>query len=197
MALTCGKDNLLRCVDVRRFEASAASWRAERAAALLLTSQLAGCESQSQGGLAMGLVPLQQGLGYPLPQVLHTLSAPSFSVGGAWAAACLRCVEHLRSRRCSCCCASLECRLPPPERPPPPLRTPRSPTEQQAVAGGGDGTVFVWELPKGSVKARLRDPKQHQPVVACAWCPLGLPLVSCDKAGGLSFWSATPRKRGA
>lgn len=48
--------------------------------------------------------------------------------------------------------------------------------------------MFLWDLHTAKVAARLRDPKQHQPTVACAWSPLGLPLVSCDKAGGLSFW---------
>ena len=43
LMLTCGKDNVLRAVDVRRFE------------------------------------------------LRHTLSAPTFVVGGAWATACLRC----------------------------------------------------------------------------------------------------------
>ncbi|PSC73673.1 autophagy-related 16 [Micractinium conductrix] len=104
MVLTCGKDNLLRCVDVRRFE------------------------------------------------VRHTLSAPAFTVGGAWTSACL------------------------------------SPSEQQAAAGSADGTIFLWDVPKGSVAARLREPKQAHSAVACAWCPLGLPLVSSDKAGGLTFW---------
>ncbi|PRW45473.1 autophagy-related 16 [Chlorella sorokiniana] len=111
LVLTCGKDNLLRCVDVRRFE------------------------------------------------VRHTLSAPSFSVGGAWTTACF------------------------------------SPTEQQAAAGSADGTVFLWDIAKSTVAARLRDPKQHQPAVACAWCPLGLPLVSCDKAGAISFWTGRASKR--
>jgi hypothetical protein len=39
------------------------------------------------------------------------------------------------------------------------------------------------------VAARLRDGKHGQPGVACAWCPLGLPLVAGDKAGVLSFWT--------
>lgn len=115
LVLTCGKDNLLRVVDVRRFE------------------------------------------------VLHTLSAPSFSVGGAWTAACL------------------------------------SPSERRAAAGGADGAVLLWDVgqAQGRVAARLRDPTQHQAAVACAWSPLGLPLASCDKAGGLSFWTGAPlAKRG-
>lgn len=107
LVLTCGKDNLLRCVDIRRFE------------------------------------------------VRHTLSAPSFTVGGSWTAACL------------------------------------SPTETQAAAGSAEGTVFVWDLAKSAVASRLRDPKQRQSLVACAWSPLGLPLVSCDKAGGITFWSSS------
>lgn len=75
---------------------------------------------------------------------------------------------------------------------------PCSPTEQQAAAGSGDGTIFLWDVASGTVAARLRDPKQHQPTVACAWSPLGLPLVSCDKAGGLSFWvGGTPARRGS
>lgn len=107
LVLTCGKDNLLRCVDVRRFE------------------------------------------------MRHTLSAPSFSVGGAWTTACL------------------------------------SPTEHHASAGSSDGTVFVWDVARGTVAARLREPKQTQSAVSCAWSPLGLPLVSCDKAGGITFWSGS------
>lgn len=70
-----------------------------------------------------------------------------------------------------------------------------SPTEQQAAAGSADGTVFLWELAKSALAARLRDPKQHQPAVACAWCPLGLPLVSCDKAGAISFWTGRSSRR--
>ncbi|KAL4437310.1 hypothetical protein ABPG75_004449 [Micractinium tetrahymenae] len=113
LVLTCGKDNLLRCVDVRRFE------------------------------------------------VRHTLSAPSFTVGGAWTSACL------------------------------------SPTEHQAAAGSADGTVFLWDLGRAAVAARLREPKQTQPAVACCWCPLGLPLVSCDKAGGLTFWGPAVQAAGS
>ncbi|KAI3424821.1 hypothetical protein D9Q98_008207 [Chlorella vulgaris] len=113
LVLTCGKDNLLRCVDVRRFE------------------------------------------------VRHTLSAPSFTVGGTWTSACL------------------------------------SPSETQAAAGSGDGTVFLWDVSKATVASRLRNPKHHHlhhhSAVACAWCPLGLPLVACDKAGNLSFWSSSER----
>lgn len=73
----------------------------------------------------------------------------------------------------------------------------RSPTEQQAAAGSADGTVFLWDIAKSTVAARLRDPKQLQPAVVCAWCPLGLPLVSCDKAGAISFWTGRPSKRTA
>ena len=44
--------------------------------------------------------------------------------------------------------------------------------------------------------ARLKDPKHHHhhhSVVACAWSPTGLPLVTCDKGGSLTFWqSAVP-----
>ena len=65
-----------------------------------------------------------------------------------------------------------------------------SPSEKQAAAGSAYGTVLLWDIAKSAVAARLRDPRQHQPAVACAWCPLGLPLVSSDKGGGLTFWTA-------
>ena len=68
----------------------------------------------------------------------------------------------------------------------------RSPTEEQAAAGSADGTIFLWDVARGAVARRLRDPKQQHPAVACAWSPLGLPLVSCDKAGGISFWVGGP-----
>jgi hypothetical protein len=74
---------------------------------------------------------------------------------------------------------------------------PCSPSETQAAAGSGDGTVFLWDVSKATVASRLRNPKHHHlhhhSAVACAWCPLGLPLVACDKAGNLSFWSSSER----
>ena len=32
-------------------------------------------------------------------------------------------------------------------------------------------------------------PKGAQSVQACSWSPQGTPLVSCDKAGALTFWA--------
>lgn len=154
LVLTCGKDNLLRCVDARRFEVRCVDLHP------LKLRRWAG-SGAAQVPAGWGAPGSNLTLHAAAPQVLHTLSAPSFSVGGAWAAACL------------------------------------SPTEQQAAAGGADGVVFLWDLARSAVAARLREPKQHQPAVACAWSPLGLPLVSCDKAGTLSFWTGGPAKRGA
>lgn len=72
-----------------------------------------------------------------------------------------------------------------------------SPTETHAAAGNADGTVFVWELSKQSVVARLKEAGTggsgsiatgSNNVVACAWSPAGLPLVSCSKTGAIAFW---------
>jgi autophagy-related protein 16 len=159
LVLTCGKDNLLRCVDVRRFEVRCSSGRC--CAAWLRSGTAAppaSCWGYSRVA-AMRAELHSSPIRAHAPQVRHTLSAPSFSVGGAWTTACF------------------------------------SPTEQQAAAGSADGTVFLWDIAKSTVAARLRDPKQHQPAVACAWCPLGLPLVSCDKAGAISFWTGRASKR--
>ena len=67
-----------------------------------------------------------------------------------------------------------------------------------ASAGSADGAVLVWEVAKGTVATRLRPSAASpggasghslpQPAVACAWSPLGLPLVAGDKGGALAFW---------
>lgn len=107
LVLTCGKDNLLRTVDVRSFE------------------------------------------------VRQTLAAPGFSVGGPWVAAAL------------------------------------SPSEKWAAAGSVEGSVFVWDLEKRSVAAKLRSPKLVSAVSGCCWSPTGVPLASCDKAGVVTIWQAS------
>ena len=100
MVLTCGKDNLLRCVDMRRFEVAGVG-------SLALAGQGAGpwC---GQRLLAAACVPVAAEPASPPPpppaalQVRHTLSAPSFSVGGAWTTACLRCAGLWPLRNCPC-----------------------------------------------------------------------------------------------
>ena len=212
--LTCGKDNLLRCVDVRRFEARKAPncadpQRCRAAASTHVHLMPARADTHCPPCLPplpapLCLPPLPAPLACPpspapLPlQVRHTLSAPSFNVGGAWTAACLRCdrvwawvqvlLQHWPAPLLSfLVTTSTACAL---------LRRPLlpacccSPSEKQAAAGSADGTVLLWDLATSAVAARLRDPRQHQPAVACAWCPLGLPLVSSDKGGGLTFWTA-------
>ena len=103
LVLTCGKDNLLRCVDVRRFEVGPMTC----SGAILVLC----CAVLCRAATSVHLLPTRVDTHHwpriccrhlaPLPaslaclpaclQVRHTLSAPSFNVGGAWTAACLRC----------------------------------------------------------------------------------------------------------
>lgn len=52
----------------------------------------------------------------------------------------------------------------------------------------------MWNIRTGAVENELRPTGQRGAggglVTACAWSPEGLPLVSCDKAGAVTFWGA-------
>lgn len=85
-----------------------------------------------------------------------------------------------------------------------------NPSATHVAAGSKDGTLFLWEIasskpspggaPTGAPSSgapaivRLRQPKstsreqQGAAVVACAWSPAGLPLVTGDRLGGVTFW---------
>lgn len=88
LVLTCGKDNQLRCVDVRRFEVRCSAgihWRC-------VQHGLLSCSTSDAAALWPLFMPQSQPLNCACAlQVRHTLSAPSFSVGGAWTTACFRC----------------------------------------------------------------------------------------------------------
>jgi autophagy-related protein 16-1 len=60
---------------------------------------------------------------------------------------------------------------------------------ETVVPGSADGSVFVWNVEKSAVVAKLAD--MAQAVNACQWSPQGTPLVSCDKAGVVTFWRGT------
>ena len=53
----------------------------------------------------------------------------------------------------------------------------------------GDLPCAALQVDKGTVVKELgKGSGGGQPVQATAWSPQGRPLVSCDKAGAVSFW---------
>lgn len=66
-----------------------------------------------------------------------------------------------------------------------------SPDVHFVASGSVNGSVYVWDLiRKGALASQLKAVgKPPHPVVACAWSPCGLPIVSSDKMGGIVFWS--------
>lgn len=115
LVLTCGKDNLLRCVDVRRFEVSPLCFPASRGACLRLGDDSRGPARVVQGTRHAD----RRRRASCAAQVRHTLSAPSFTVGGTWTSACLRlalplppppllpaCLLHARPPACTPTCLS-------------------------------------------------------------------------------------------
>lgn len=112
MVLTCGRDNLLRLLDLRTFAVRA------------------------------------------------TLGAPTFEVGGPWAAACLS---------------------------PDAAHAAAGSRDGAAFVWDVGSGAVVARLRAG--RAREGEAAgEAAAVVACAWSPCGAPLVSCDRGGGVAWW---------
>lgn len=64
------------------------------------------------------------------------------------------------------------------------------------MASGVPGPVKVLRPPRPSVLLRRAGPQQQEAaaVVACAWSPAGMPVVSSDRAGGVTFWGPEEQK---
>ncbi|RMZ57117.1 hypothetical protein APUTEX25_002349 [Auxenochlorella protothecoides] len=61
--------------------------------------------------------------------------------------------------------------------------------EHHAAAGSADGSVLIWDLTKpGTAPSRLSARQAASPVTALAWSPIGAPIVTGSKAGGVAFW---------
>jgi len=88
-----------------------------------------------------------------------------------------------------------------------------NPSAAYVAAGSKEGTVFVWDISSapsssqgtagiGHSPLRLRQSKrasreqQGAAVVACAWSPAGVPFVSSDRLGGVTFWGESRESDG-
>ncbi|XP_013415279.1 autophagy-related protein 16-1 isoform X2 [Lingula anatina] len=62
-----------------------------------------------------------------------------------------------------------------------------SPDGEYVTVGGGDGTVFIWDIKKNKVERQLKE--HNHSVVACSWHPGGSMILSCDKQKKVILWS--------
>lgn len=62
------------------------------------------------------------------------------------------------------------------------------PDAAHAAAGAADGTLHVWHVETGELVRRLGR-AGGPPILATAWSPRGAPVVTGDKAGGVSLWA--------
>ncbi|KAL5005455.1 hypothetical protein ScPMuIL_018911 [Solemya velum] len=62
-----------------------------------------------------------------------------------------------------------------------------SPDGSYAVAGSGDGALFIWNISKNKVEKVLRE--HNHSVVACSWHPVGSFVVSCQRQKKAILWS--------
>lgn len=61
-----------------------------------------------------------------------------------------------------------------------------SPDEKYVAAGGGDGSVVVWNRYAKDSTVTLKG--HSSPVLACTWSDEGRPLVTADKNGNVIIW---------
>lgn len=67
--------------------------------------------------------------------------------------------------------------------------------ERHIAAGSADASVLLWELggARPGAPRRLASASAASPVTALVWSPLGSPLVTATKAGGVCFWGPEDR----